>query len=940
VRIDEINIDGFGTLSDKTFDQFESPLTVIYGPNEAGKSTILSYVRQILFGFPTGRTPENKYLIESNLKHGGSLRVTMDDDRSLTIARHAGRTAAGTVVLHDDQNNLIDASELPRLLGGATRSVFESIFAFDLDELSTFNSANNEEIKSLLYGAGMSAPRMTETLREVDKVKNEIFLPGGQKQRVAQILRDLDDTESSLRTVQNQATEYRALKKEETETKVSAVKINDSISDGQSNRRLLNRRIEAWDTWINLGNNRERLAEIPIRTEFPEEAIPRLDTLEEKLANARSTVEDVTDRHHIAFDASTEEILHEPILERSRAVRKIVEQRGAFAASIRDLPERQAELKSDQTRIEEDLATLGPDWTQQRVTDFDLTIALRDQLEQFRSSRAEVDQVLRNRELEIERIKSEVSNAEQRSNEFKVESTSENDRSLNRAQLLLVSTAVIAGVILAATGLVINSTVFLGIGIGAGVSGLLFAGNLIRDRGSSPAGISHADRGRLLENRRFEDLLRLQLVSTEKLKISDIQKRQEECVSWHDWLSANDLPEVLSPLGASEFLNQIEIVKGRQSLATERQDRVSAIQDDINEYRELVSDVGKLVAISIDDDSISVQTASNEISELFDSVNLASQRRDAVKQSLPELDTELGADTRRLRQIETEFNQFLAEGKTEDTEEFRRLAIQHDLHRELEGLGRDLLDDLRHIVGPDYDLTELDNDLSGNSKDLMISELELLDSDLADIERDRNDLNKRLGELTVNIDSLVGDEQASKFRATKASLVSALKDQAVDWTRYSLAMALLDVTRHKYEKERQPAILERASGYFSEFTDGRYERVFSPLGEPEFHVVETDPYPQNKPASKLSRGTLEQLYLAMRFAAVEEFGEQREYLPIVVDEVLVNFDLNRAEKAARSFGEIAKNNQVIVFTCHPWMRDLFKNAVPGAGLIELDSRSR
>ena len=75
----------------------------------------------------------------------------------------------------------------------------------------------------------------------------------------------------------------------------------------------------------------------------------------------------------------------------------------------------------------------------------------------------------------------------------------------------------------------------------------------------------------------------------------------------------------------------------------------------------------------------------------------------------------------------------------------------------------------------------------------------------------------------------------------------------------------------------------------------------------------------------------------MRFAAVEEFGEKREHLPVVVDEVLVNFDLERAKKAAAAFGKIAEGNQVLVFTCHLWIRDLFEDAVPGAGFIDLDA---
>lgn len=937
MRIDAINIDGFGTFSDRNFGQIDSPLTVIYGPNEAGKSTLLGYLRQILFGFPTRRATENNYLIEGNVQHGGSLNVTMDDGRRLIVARHAGRYAAGTVTLHDDQNNPIDTTELPGLLGGATRSVFESIFAFDLRELSSFNSADNEEIASLLYGAGMSAPRMIATLQKVDKAKSDIFRPGGHNQPVAQLLHQLGETESSLRTVQNQSSEFRTYRREHAEIEVCIGEIGQSIIELQSNRRLLNRYIEAWETWIDLGIKRERLQEIPIFNGFPENAIARLKNFEDKLTTARESVKKATDRHQSATDASAAAIPHESILERTIDVKKIVEQRGAFAGSVRDLPKRQEELDRDEARITEDLSTLGSDWSEQRVEDFSVTIALRDQIEQSRLALQKAEQDIRDQEIEIKRIESELSDAKQRSNEFDLESTDSDIQPANRVQLLLAIAVAAIGLLLAIAGALIESTIFIGLGIGAGVSGVLFAANLLHAHGAQGRGISNADRGRLLENRRIEERLLSQLNSAEQAKNQSKQQRSDKYKSWRNWLNSNGLPESLSPVGASDYLTQIDTTKGRVTVVTERRNRVIAIQDDVDEYRTLVSDVGELVEISIGDDSVSVQIAATEISELFDSATADERKRAETKRSVRGLATELASVKRELQQLENELEQLLNEGGTENPVEFRRLANQHFQRQELENSEQNLLDSLRHIMGPDYDLANLDSELSENSKDQMNTELDSLDSELKNMEQDRADLNIRVGELNTKISTLVDDDQASILRARKASLIADLQDHAVDWTRYSLAMALLEMTRQKYEEERQPAILGRASSYFSEFTYGRYERVFSPLGESEFHVVEAGPAPQNKPTSKLSQGTLEQLYLAMRFAAVEEFGEKREHLPVVVDEVLVNFDLERAKKAAAAFGKIAESNQVLVFTCHPWIRDLFEDAVPGAGFIDLDA---
>ena len=94
---------------------------------------------------------------------------------------------------------------------------------------------------------------------------------------------------------------------------------------------------------------------------------------------------------------------------------------------------------------------------------------------------------------------------------------------------------------------------------------------------------------------------------------------------------------------------------------------------------------------------------------------------------------------------------------------------------------------------------------------------------------------------------------------------------------------------------------------------------------------------RDKSPSQLSRGTREQLYLALRFGLIREFGEHAEHLPVVVDEALVNFDAERANLAARAFAELSETNQVLVFTCHRTIADIFASI--GANVIDIGRQS-
>ena len=162
-----------------------------------------------------------------------------------------------------------------------------------------------------------------------------------------------------------------------------------------------------------------------------------------------------------------------------------------------------------------------------------------------------------------------------------------------------------------------------------------------------------------------------------------------------------------------------------------------------------------------------------------------------------------------------------------------------------------------------------------------------------------------------------------------------LREQAREWSRLTIAEELLLRTRMKFEEERQPGVIQHAQKFFSNITNQRYDRLYSPIGEQMLTVIEQNG--ASKQPAELSRGTREQLYLSLRFGLIREFGERTERLPVVVDEVLVNFDPDRAQRAAEAFVELSETNQVLVFTCRPETVALFTDLTSKTQVIQIDS---
>jgi len=73
---------------------------------------------------------------------------------------------------------------------------------------------------------------------------------------------------------------------------------------------------------------------------------------------------------------------------------------------------------------------------------------------------------------------------------------------------------------------------------------------------------------------------------------------------------------------------------------------------------------------------------------------------------------------------------------------------------------------------------------------------------------------------------------------------------------------------------------------------------------------------KHKEPSQLSGGTREQLYLAIRLAYARHYCQENEPLPLVMDDVLVNFDDERSDAALEMLIELAQDIQVIFLTCH------------------------
>lgn len=201
----------------------------------------------------------------------------------------------------------------------------------------------------------------------------------------------------------------------------------------------------------------------------------------------------------------------------------------------------------------------------------------------------------------------------------------------------------------------------------------------------------------------------------------------------------------------------------------------------------------------------------------------------------------------------------------------------------------------------------------------------------------------RTGELHQRL-ALLGKERQDLEASTavqELALVLARKEgewaeEIRKWRKAALLERLLELALQDLHESRQPRVLLAASRSFSLVTGGRYAQIRQVAEARQVEVV--DATGRAVPASNLSRGTREQLYLCLRLGLAAAFAEQGIRLPILMDDVLVNFDPERAAAMAAVLGREARDHQILLLTCHPATAELLEGAVPGLRKILLSPR--
>jgi uncharacterized protein YhaN len=211
-------------------------------------------------------------------------------------------------------------------------------------------------------------------------------------------------------------------------------------------------------------------------------------------------------------------------------------------------------------------------------------------------------------------------------------------------------------------------------------------------------------------------------------------------------------------------------------------------------------------------------------------------------------------------------------------------------------------------------LEVLVSEARGSDKGAVVSRLLELDEAISALEEQCRDLDRDVRELELGLRAYEGRAGADAAQELSAT-VARMAEQSSLWARRKLAAAVLERVVERYRSKHQGPVLSRASELFARLTLGRFSRLEVSMVELRLECIEAADG-KGLELEQLSRGTRSQLFLALKLASLEQYLQSAPPLPLVLDDVLVEWDDERSRVALEVLAEFSERTQILLFTHH------------------------
>ncbi len=931
MKIKKLEIYGYGKWVDQNFDLTEG-LNVFLGQNEAGKSTLMSFIHSILFGFPTRNSTFLRYEPFKSSKYGG--KIIAEDLRygELIIERVHGKVTGDVTVTLED--GTVGSDELlETVLRGLDRESFQNIFSFSLTDIENVHQLDKNKLSRYLLNIGAhSTDYYLDLVDEFQKNAYDLYRPSGRIPPLNKQLAAIKKQEKKLITLENRNKSYLDLLDKNKQENEELQKIEEKQKNIQEQLVDLKE----------FKKERHVFEEVQVlKNEIATSQLPPLKSdgqfLLDEYKKKKTQINEKLQELKLQIQREKESFLKPHLME------KYGENKKEISRLEQDLPEiveKLGYLESIENQIQtkyDQLSEMKQKLNIQKDSSLPIlfTPAEKLQVNNWLKQYNEADPKIELLDMELQELEYQLNLKNQKAdqyeevmwsndylkeikNQIKARTNSKSTELTLKNKLGPIGIGIVGLIILAGSFLsqVFNPVVIAGFGI---LVLMISYGWYQRNKKIKRSNLAESEQSGTILITEYEKQLAIQAEWQSLLgKIDAIQmnyqtKNNERLnilenidqlmTNWQNLLRKHQISKLYPLEKAEEIIDQISELINLEKLIKELTKKENELIDELENH---IGIINVLVGV---DKEISLSEKVSHFRVYLKELNQLLEIEEEKLRTLNNLEQQEKQLLSEQEEISTKLYHLLDVTGVESEEEFLALYEAKEALDAKKSRVQFLTENL-----PSFDVSK-----KLPTKAELLEEEEKLEEKLKQLLVESKETMRELANTQLRIKNLEKDgsysEALQDFENQKATTQSLVDE----WISDKLASEIIQSTLNQVTKDRFEDIILEINYYFSLLTNGEYENIL--FKEDELFV-------QNRngrvvEVKSLSRGTAEPLYVAIRIAYITKMQDIIR-LPIIMDDPFVNFDQQRKKNMYRLLEELSDKLQIIYFSFDLDLDDEFK----------------
>ena len=305
MKIRTIQVDGFGVWTDLKLLRLDEGLNVVYGPNEAGKTTLLQFVRSLLYGFASDR---RHYLPPARGGEPGGMLTLDCPQGEYVVSRHddGSELPRGELALLGPDGSRQGEHVLGSLLSNIDETIFNNVFAVSLQEMQELATLSATEAADLLYRitAGLDRISVVEVMRELAASRQRILSSHGEPCQIAHLLGERARLQAEIEELLNSGRRYGRLAAEHQQLQRDLAHLEEERAQLDRQARMTELALSVRDRWRQRAELDAKLASLGHVEAVPARALARLDALRDGLRRRRDKIRSLRkEKAHLQTEA-------------------------------------------------------------------------------------------------------------------------------------------------------------------------------------------------------------------------------------------------------------------------------------------------------------------------------------------------------------------------------------------------------------------------------------------------------------------------------------------------------------------------------------------------------------------------------------------------------------------------------------------------------------